>query len=165
MQHWLSSAPSLLLKVRSSAIDTKIRDTFKYYILSISETTSAPQVSGNFGNFQNTSNIGGGGGNNGGLSGSGLSGGVHPQGEMSNRSATVPGSGYPGGYADRHGNDSLPTAPPGPDGSELQGGLTMANSTVPPANSACDSENLENAPTAPSGVPTGAPGNTEAGTK
>lgn len=89
-----------------------------------------------------------------------MSGGMHPAGEMQNRSDSYPGSGYPGGYYDRHGNESAPTAPPGP---EMQGGLAMANSTMP---SACDGANPENVnnPTAPSGVPasgTGAEGGSE----
>lgn len=83
-----------------------------------------------------------------------MSGGAHPAGEMSNRTSGTPGSGYPGGYADRHGNESLPTAPPPP---EANGGMNLANSTVP---SACDSQNIDNVnnATPPSGTGTGAEG-------
>lgn len=81
-------------------------------------------------------------------------------GEMQNRTDSYPGVGYPGGYYERHNNETLPTSPSAPSvggGS----GMNLANSTVP---SGCDCQQMENLsnPTPPGGVagalPEGAPG-------
>lgn len=74
-------------------------------------------------------------------------------GEMQNRTDSYPGVGYPGGYYDRHNNETLPTSPSAPS---VGGGMNLANSTVP---SGCDCQQMENLnnPTPPGGVAGGNP--------
>lgn len=138
---WPFSAPSSSSRVCSPhlfTITTSILIVSVY--LRALETTSAPQFSGNIGNFQNSSG-----------SSPSIGGGAHPAGEMNNRTGSYPGSGYPGSYYETHGNDSLPTSPSAPE-MNGNGGMDLANSTVP---SACDSDPIDNVnnPTAPAAVP------------
>lgn len=69
--------------------------------------------------------------------GEGGSGGVQPYGELSNRTSSVPGSGYGGEYYGNHSNETAPTSP-----SMSGGSLNIQNSTLP--SSSCDCSQVNN---------------------
>lgn len=113
------------------------------------ESISAPQFGSPIGTQigdinNNGTNVGGGGAS------------LQPYGELSNRTDSVPGSGYAGEYYSHHANETAPTSP-----SFSSGQINIQDSSLP--TSSCDCNQIGNVqemvptdaapPNAPSDLP------------